>query len=357
MATASRSWLRGARPAPLAGVVRRPAAARTRRRELVSRLALEALFAAGVLLAAARFVTLHLASTIVHPPASLALLCAGEGEIPYQYRALVPWLVDRIALRLPDGGGDPRQAIAVGFEVASVVALCYAVRALVAPLVRPPLAAAASALLVFHALGHLYVLPEAWPFWYPSDLPSVALFAGGLLALRSGRWVVYYPLFALATLNRETACFLTIVHVLTRLDPRRLGALAAHVAAQTAIWAAIKLGLAATYDGNPGVGGWDRGAWSQNLISLREPRTWLLLASSFGFLWIPLAAFGHRIADAFARRALLVLPVMLAAGLRLAVVDELRIYGEGIPLVVLGLVALAAGRLRPGRDLGRFAAA
>ena len=74
---------------------------------------------------------------------------------------------------------------------------------------------------------------------------------------------------------------------------------------------------------------------------LSEPLNYVLLASNFGYLWIPLLAFGTRIRDDFTRRALLVLIPYFLVGLRIDVFDELRIFGEMIPLVLLGLVGLA----------------
>jgi hypothetical protein len=146
----------------------------------------------------------------------------------------------------------------------------------------------------------------------------------------------------LATFNRETTVFLTIAFVLTRFGRMPLVPLGLHAAAQATIWVAVKLVLDRLYGANPGVGGYYAHAFTENLAMLAAPENYLLLASSFGFLWIPLLVFGRRIEDEFARRALLVLFPCFAVGLKLAVFDELRIFGEMIPIVLLGCTAIAA---------------
>jgi hypothetical protein len=233
----------------------------------------EAVIALLVTLLAARFTISHLGSTLVHPPASLAKLCQGTGEIPFQYRALVPWVVDLVHRVVPPiSWTDSRTVIAGVVEAASVAGLYYALRALVRPVVGTRARASLAALALFHVLPYHYVFPENWPFWYPSDLPSVLFFTLGLVCLQRGSWLLFYPLLAVATFNRETTFFLSIAFVLTRLGRMPLHKVALHAAAQGSIWAAVKLLLDRLYGANPGVGGYYGNALTENLEMLASSR-------------------------------------------------------------------------------------
>ena len=216
----------------------------------------ELVLALVVLLLSVRFTILHLEGSLVHPPASLAKLCAGVAELPYQYRALTPWIIAAIARTVgPLPWVDALVPVAGVVEATSVFLLFYATRALLAPCSGSRTAATVAAFGVFYLLPFQYLFPRHWPFWYPSDLPSVLFFTLGLLLLHRRRWSLYYPMFVLATFNRETTVFLPLVLVLTNLGRARLGSLVAHAGAQAAIWLGVRWILHERYGANPGLGG------------------------------------------------------------------------------------------------------
>src|SRR5206468_2339407 len=76
--------------------------------------------------------------------------------------------------------------------------------------------------------------------YYPYDVPSVLFFTVGLLLIHGGGWIWYYPLFVLATFNRETSIFLVVAAVLAWFDRYSRGRLALLAGSQLAIWIAIK---------------------------------------------------------------------------------------------------------------------
>jgi hypothetical protein len=202
--------------------------------------------------------------------------------------------------------------------------------------------ALAATYVLFAALPFHLVWSREYPVWYAWDVASVLFFVLLLVLARERRWTLFYPLFALATLNRETSCFVTLAVVLASWRRAPFASLSLHAFAQLVLWLALKWALAAIYRRMPG----DRvfqSAIAENSEALRDPRSLAGLLLSYGGLWLPLVLFYRRIEDEWLRRAVLVL-VPFAVGMFFAgVYTELRIWCEMVPLVVLGAVAGIAG--------------
>jgi hypothetical protein len=145
-------------------------------------------------------------------------------------------------------------------------------------------------------------------------------------------WLLYYPLFILATFNRETTCFLTIILALTALGRKPLGRIALHVAAQFVIWASIKTFLFSIYRDNPGAGFGISALASNMRVPFTQTRLMPGLLASLGFLWIPVLVFWHKIPDHFVRRSVLAGPLFFLALMVNGNLPEVRIYGEMIPV-------------------------
>ncbi|MEO6709628.1 MAG: hypothetical protein ABI054_02710 [Planctomycetota bacterium] len=307
-------------------------------------IAVEAALLVAVAVFSLVFAGLHQSRNKVHPPAALERLCAYTAETPYQTRILVPTLVRAVDVSgIGARIGFSREDSARWIEIACTIGFFYALRALLAQFLAGAWASTLWALLGLYALPFLYVIPRAWPFWYPWDVPAVLVTTLGLLWIRRGQWSWYYWVFPFATLNRETSLFLILIFGLTQLGKLSLWSLAQHIAVQAAIWLCIRWLLAMTFKHHPGVGDFYADALKDNLAALRHATTWMTLSLVFGFLWLPLAIFLRWVREDFVRRALIVVPVFFAAALGLAQFDELRIYGEMLPLVVLGLACGVSG--------------
>jgi len=307
-------------------------------------IAVEAALLIAVAAFSVMFAGLHQTRNGVHPPAALERLCAYTAETPYQKRILVPTLVRAVDVSgIGAKIGFSREDSARWIEIAASVAFFYALRALLAQFLAGPWAPTLWALAGLYALPFLYVIPRAWPFWYPWDLPAVLVTTLGLLWIRRGQWAWYYWVFPFATLNRETSVFLILIFALTQFGKMSWWSLAQHLAVQTAIWLSIRALLGMTFKHHPGVGDFYADALKDNTAALRHASTWMTLSLVFGLLWLPLAIFVRWVREGFVRRALLVVPLFFAAALDLAQFDELRIYGEMLPLVVLGLACGVSG--------------
>jgi hypothetical protein len=287
--------------------------------------------------------------------APLLNLIFGTGATPFQYRALSLWILHGLigGLGIQPGGYRP---LIILWEIASLLGLLAVMRAYLRAL-SPGILADCCAFLVIYA--YAFVFGPVRSFYYPSDVLSILFFTAGLLALRQERWIAFGIVFALGTLNRETAGFLAIAFVLAqlgRMDGRRL---LLAVAGMAALWIVLKLGLAWIYRHNPGPGmiwadvqtmapipqDFGSSRFAANLAILATWRGLITVCSMCGFLWIPVIVLWHRTGDPFVRRVVLVTLPFLAGMAVVGNIWEMRIYGELLPLW-LGNLAVALGTLR-----------
>ena len=110
---------------------------------------------------------------------------------------------------------------------------------------------------------------------------------------------------------------------------------------QALLWCAVKGTLWLIYRTNPvvGFGLFENQFWA-NLEALAD---WPRLAAyvmNFGGRWIRVAIWQHTLAEPFLRRALLVCVVQMLVLGTVGVLDEMRVYGEMIPVIYLALVML-----------------
>ena len=278
----------------------------------------------------------------------LEALIAGRALTPFQYRALVPWVLGILqdhVLPLP-GLGSVR-AVAFVFESGAIFLLLLTLRLYLGCFVRDRSQCSLLSLVFVLVLPFNYSLSNMWTFWFVYDMPSVLFFTIGLVLLYKRRWLPYYAVFVLATFNRETTCFLTLIYALTAWGKDGKARIAGHVLLQAAFWFAIKLVLLQLYRTNPGAG-LSLNNVASNLRGLaQEPVRIAVLLSSLGYTWLPVLVLHKRIPDPFLRRACLAGPAFLAVMLVSGNLAELRIYGEMLPVFVpaflVAIHSIAAG--------------
>lgn len=311
----------------------------------------ELCFHAGLLVYARWALGIRRAGTFVWGPSSPDALLAGQAETPFQHRALVVLL----ARLLRPWTHDARAAFEL-VEVCGAVGLLWCFRAYVQAILGGGAAARRVAMTVAPLAAMMVplqyalvgeVLGQRRYVYFPWDLPAAFGFLACVALMRAGRWGLYYPAFVAATLTRETTVFLPILLLL--VGPRgdeRPRALAAHAAAQFAIWGAIKLALGWIYRHNPGSGAY-ADTLDDNLRLLSSPGAIARVLGCFGFLWVPVALGASRIEDPFVRRALRVVPLWFASMIMVANLYELRVFGElGAAVIVPAWVLLLRALLR-----------
>ena len=96
--------------------------------------------------------------------------------------------------------------------------------------------------------------------YYPYDIPALTFFTIGTILFVRRKWVLLYPLFILALLNRESACFLTLAGFLLsarislplKVFLRENHILLIHVFAQAILWFSSRVILSHVFRDNPG---------------------------------------------------------------------------------------------------------
>jgi hypothetical protein len=303
----------------------------------------ELIYAAGAVLFAYYFCGQHLRS-----PEWVAVdfshLVAGTALTPMQYRVLFPFLVRQLqAAEWPLLAGWGLSSYQRALDLLGCVAVLYAARYFWRSLGYRAGQAMAGSVLFALVLPFQFLLP-AVRYHYCYDLPSIAFFTLCLGALVRRQWFVFYPVFILATFNRETTAFLVPIFLLAYVGRSPWRGVFGHAVAQTALWVGIKWLLWRVYGGNADpayTGRFDlyQDTVAQNLRLLHgDPSVWFTLASNWGFLWIPAFTQWRRIGHPFIARALWAVPLYVCAMFFVGELAELRIYSEMIPLVLAGAV-------------------
>ena len=189
--------------------------------------------------------------------------------------------------------------------------------------------------LPFHyGIGNLAIL-------FPYDLPAFAFMVWGLVFLQEGKWKAYYPLFLAACLNRETTFLLPLGQTAVCLNRDAFRSWVPHLAAQVAIWFSCWLSINYFFShlgGQP--------FYVQILPNLRILGSYgslLILATCFGYLWIPVLVLWKNV-PVVLRRQLIVVPVYACVIFVAGLLDEIRVWGELIPYVAAaGFLSFVSG--------------
>jgi hypothetical protein len=204
------------------------------------------------------------------------------------------------------------------------------------------------------------LFPMIWNYcllnriYYPFDMPSILFFVMGCHFIFQRKWWAYYPTLVLASLNRETSCFLIGVFLLTLYKNMPTKRLLWHILVQAIMWIGLRGAIYSLVGADLG---FVRKTWiGFNARILRDMfafqgngfRDWGKLLLIFGGTWLVIP-WVYRRQPAFLKRCLLVvLPFVAVAGAK-AVMDEVRNYGELIPVVLTPVLYAIAGELRESR--------
>lgn len=306
----------------------------------------EALIFALVAVMSWYFVYLRYRLNQEFPLATLDSFLNGTAHKPFQFRMLVPWLVGGLrGLGLGDA-----LTLYKAVDVVAVIGGYYSLRYYLGLYIRA--LAPAMAFALFYALPWNYLLARDIMIILPYDLMAVTLTTLALALVAREKWALFYPVFLAGTLNRETILFVTVAYVVAMWKQKPKSQLAIHAIAQLAIWIGIKALMAAMYPDNPGQTfeyfhvGSETPHWRTNLNVLTGWPHLVLVLSSFGFLWAIIPFGWRRLADSFPKRALWVtLPYILMV-LLIGNLNEIRVFGELLPFVVVPALMIAASWLR-----------
>lgn len=289
---------------------------------------------------------------------SLQQYAAGQAKLPYQYRALVAWILHgfvalpgflRVAGHVSFLHRDPYLLGLLIVVFFSLLGSVLATRGSIYLLTGKERYSFWSSLILVYLAYFTLSLSYGLNYVLPYDVPSLFFFCLGILLLLKRNYWIYYPVFCLAVMNRETAAFLTVFCIVCEwfrwrqegLAARIFRRIAPHVVVQLVIWIAIKLELMRLYGHNPSDTTANPLVALKLFFNLRElvkPQQWPLLASVFGFLFPALLLGARKIRD---RRIFygcaIILPLWFAAMMVVAVIVEIRVFNELNAFVAIAL--------------------
>lgn len=322
-------------------------------------------FLLTALAVAYRFSQLRFGLTGETAHASLLSLLSGKALIPDQYRVLVPWLVNlimRISNLLPGSSNLSHVMVFQHIELLSVFLLLASFSYYASLFFREYVIAILATIILFSGLLFNYVLPQPdvltleYVSWFPSDMPSLLFITLGLILIYKQRWWAYYPLYVIATFNRETTCFLTFVYLFTHLGKGRNRELFFHCALQLSIWITIKYTLYHMYIGNPsdagGSGLFHAGDFlnGTNLRTLTNVRNHPFIFSIVGYMWLPVLLMPRIVKNRFVSRSLLMSIPFCVGMFIVGTMTILRDYGELLPVIAIAFVHVIMELIRRDPD-------
>ncbi|MFI5183690.1 MAG: hypothetical protein ACHQNV_04770 [Vicinamibacteria bacterium] len=278
----------------------------------------------------------------------------GRAHRPFVERTLVPSAIRIIRRALPQGVVGairrtvsgwplflPRKLGVLGWEPAYLIEYAIALVVLFVILAAFPFALRRLFVALYDAPVGAFVAPLGATLLLPAfffdrgthylyDFASLLLFTLALVSLATGRLGLYYLVFVLGILKKETMILAALVFLAVNRDCLPRPRLLVHCIAQLAIFGALRSALARIFAANPG------GAveWHlvKNLRLMARPDPWsLLMLASVGILVF--ARFGEK--PPFLRRALVVLPPLVASYLFLGIYGEIRVFYEAYPILFL----------------------
>ena len=272
----------------------------------------------------------------------------------FRFRVLVPLVARAVAAIAPLG----LRWVYWGITGLSVFGILVAYRSFLENFLRPAFAALLSLAIIYPMIWNYTLLNK---MYFPFDMPGLLLFVLGCHFIYRRNWTGYYPILLLAALNRETSAWIFVpIFLLTSYRHMSLGRLALHFAGQAALWLAVKAGLYIALAGDAMPVFEPRIAFNWNtvyhMLVFRGygPRDWVKLGLSFGGLWWTFPWVLRRSQPAFVKRALPVVALYVAAVFVGGTFDEVRVYGEFIPLLLTPVLFVVAGSLGGTRPAGAF---
>ena len=175
------------------------------------------------------------------------------------------------------------------------------------------------------------------------DVPQVAFFAVCFAALLMRRYLLFVVVFAVATLNRESTCFLIPVAGLLAINdqeqPKHPAKVLTGLLILCGIWMPLRYFTLHFFSDATHL--FDL-HWRLNVRTLVNPLHWATLMSVFAFFWIPYVAYFDRIRHRGLQWCAVLFPFWAILMFLVGDLLEIRIHGEWTAYVALCLLLIVA---------------
>jgi hypothetical protein len=295
----------------------------------------------------------------------------GFEKTPYQHRVLMMYVFQLLATRhftvmiaqhvqqmhVPSAWLNPLKLVEIGVAMTSLFGAVLATVGTLTKLTGDRIFSRwMSLLLIYMAYANL---APSWglSYTFPYDTPSLMLFCMGVYLVVAERNWLYYLLYPIGVLNRETICFLTVFFVIWKwqelrkregmVSRKNILRLTVHGLTQAAIWIGLEVWLARRFAGNVR----DYGSISTrsyviermvlNLHQVIKPQQWPVLLSLFGFL-LPVVWIQRRWIQnpGIYWSCKILIPMWFVGMFIMGLLIEIRVFSELSALLVpaLGLI-------------------
>ncbi|MES2663116.1 MAG: hypothetical protein V4629_07420, partial [Pseudomonadota bacterium] len=279
---------------------------------------------------------------------------AGKSQTPYQYRTLMAWLAQPIvfllntlhidsilSVRPPPFNNVTRVAL-MSLNLISIIVLINLVRFHLGQILKDPIFARLGSILILYVLPFNLINYPRSNYWVPYDLSGIAFFYGLFLLGLYNQWRLFFVIFPLAVLNRETVIFVCGILFLIHFKSYPLKKSMLILTVQVAIFVLLKTWLFYLFEDNPT----DKGAKlymnqiEPNLDYLKNPMWWPALFASFGFLWLPVVKYFKLIQVSSITTAIACFPLYLIIMLLVGQIVEVRIFSEYVPFFLVAALII-----------------
>lgn len=322
---------------------------------------------AAVMVLSGVFVLVHAFCSETYDGARLPDLTNGSAHLPYQFRALVPWIVrgmnrwHRLILgertfidsisgtllgamaRKQFDNSDPALLMMyLLVEFGAILLLVNGGLKVLSYIGEKSTAGkeqnrALFVLILFVELFWNYTLPFEQRWWYASDIVGLTFFTWGVYRILKGQWLAYGLLFFSGAWNKETVLFLIPLFYLRAVRTYSEPFVALAAIMQLILWGGVKYFLGVMYGQNRGF------LFHPNIIEnvelLCRLQSWLIIASCGCGLLVLTFFVTARSKEEHMRMVLCTYIFFIVGLLFGGRITELRAYGELLPLAAVVAVA------------------
>ena len=288
-----------------------------------------------------------------YPPGSYQRLSTYKADKVFQTRLLITTIANSLEPTLPLLKSTFQWAVPYPINYEVILQLINALFLAGLILLIGPLAKVLG-YVISPVASFFALVPVSWNYifingfidgaglYYPYDIPSLTFFAAGIILFMRQKWLLFYPVFILACLNRESACFITLGGFLLTIQINKANfvetlktnhKILVQVITQAFIWFTLRLLFSYVFRDNPGeffekphsMSDFISKIWNgEPHWAMHQPRLFLTL---FAGIWIFPLILWYRLNPSVKRFLILGLIYLFALGFRSNMMES-RVYNE-----------------------------
>jgi hypothetical protein len=274
---------------------------------------------------------------------------------PFVTRPLIPWIAE-VLVKL---GFLPEKS----FQVLEILG-CFLMLVLFEKYIRNFLInksfSKIAAFLILLFVPYYLIMPRLINLWYPYDIWATTINIALLLCLYRKKYFVYYLLFVVGTVNRETTCFVTIAMLFICLGEMPFRRLFIHLLCQLCLWLVTRSILEHIFAHTGGglyednfrsnlgylwnllrAGGINDGSYGKSLFHAIS----LIAALSYLFSNFYIVRYWKMLDNRFLKRAFLTFIPYYFIVLLIGNIFEYRLMAEMLPLALAPLIVIVEKKL------------